>query len=1103
MQQNFTRRFIICLLPLLIAGYLTVKAFFKEEGGFRLGTDLAGGTILVYELDKDLTDELNKTQGVTDVSASQSSAEATQNMSQLVTAIKRRIDPGNQREVTVRAVGQSRIEIILPTGGKTSQGKSAFTQAQIEEAKELIRRVGALEFRIIANKDDDAAVISTIETQFTDPEFKKRLEQRGVLGLPPEAPTGEYTETITNERAGYSWVELDKEERVSLGISNKQFISFDASKKDAAADPEKKDAEKKDEPATTSASPRWTQLKTIREQAGVYYDPDARMLLYSRECKSERLTKEERDFKKIEYFVLTRTSPTDSLTVAGSITITARSEVSKNRPAVGFTFNSVGAEKFRAITTKNQPSGSGGKIVRKLAIILDGKVKSAPNLNAVIGASGVIEGESYTNADVNSLVKILRSGALSAVLKPQPVSEDTISPTLGSDTIKKGTMAVFGSFIAILAFMLYYYEFAGIVASVALFANLLLTVGFMVMMDASFTLPGLAGIVLMLGMAVDANVLIYERIREEGERGANLITSIRNGYDRAFPTIIDTHLSSIFTAVVLYAVGNDQLKGFGVSLTVGLIISLFTSLYMTRLMFDFWMVKTRPSRLRMHKLFSRPNINFMSIRQLMFTITLVLSVAGVAIFLMRGLDGLNIDFRGGTAFGGELRKEVEIGKLRELLSEAKQKEQLNVESVTEKKDPTGIFTNLFEIKFKDGQSSLVSLANAPKGTNDAERSENVKVRVSQLPDWSVEQIFRNSARAEGSVAAPGSRFFTVRTTEQEKELVQLMISRLLEENKDDSLLVQSTFVVSDGADAKTKTLTFTELGTQTPAKLSIPYVKNLIEREVRTLGVEFSRPDIDPIDIKATGEKGQDKFDVMSVTFLDASITKPDLIAKVLEQAKRTLQIFPEPERLETFDPTLAGDMQDRAIVAILASWIAILLYLWFRFGNWTFGAAAVACLIHDLCFTLGAIGLCYYVHDTTIGQMLGLVDFKIDLPAVAALLTLVGYSVNDTIVVFDRIREVRGKSPKLTTQMINDSINQTLSRTVLASMTVFLVVFVLYCFGGEGVHLFAFVMVIGVIVGTYSSIYIASPLLLILGEGEPDATITESKPAIENTKKG
>ena len=184
---------------------------------------------------------------------------------------------------------------------------------------------------------------------------------------------------------------------------------------------------------------------------------------------------------------------------------------------------------------------------------------------------------------------------------------------------------------------------------------------------------------------------------------------------------------------------------------------------------------------------------------------------------------------------------------------------------------------------------------------------------------------------------------------------------------------------------------------------------------------------------------------------------------------------------------------------AILASWAAILLYLWFRFGNWTFGLAAVICLIHDLFFTLGAIAACYFVHGTIVGEWLKIDDFKIDLPSVAALLTLVGYSVNDTIVVFDRIREVRGKNPDLTPKMLNDSVNQTLSRTILSSLTVWLVVFVLYIIGGPGVHLFAFVMVVGVIVGTYSSIYIAAPLLLMFGEGKHE----EATPQIAKTPEG
>jgi SecD/SecF fusion protein len=210
----------------------------------------------------------------------------------------------------------------------------------------------------------------------------------------------------------------------------------------------------------------------------------------------------------------------------------------------------------------------------------------------------------------------------------------------------------------------------------------------------------------------------------------------------------------------------------------------------------------------------------------------------------------------------------------------------------------------------------------------------------------------------------------------------------------------------------------------------------------------------------------------------------------ILSSAKRAFDASPEPERLEVFDTMLASETRTKALLAIGASWLAILLYLWFRFLNWTFGAAAVICLIHDLCFTLGAIAVCHYLHLIPGFGFLGIQDFKIDMASVAALLTLVGYSVSDTIVVFDRIREVRGKNPKLTQEMINDSVNQTLSRTILTATTVFLVSFVLYAFGGEGVHLFAFVMVMGVLVGTYSSVFVAAPLLLIFGESHEEGPI-------------
>src|SRR5262249_3621842 len=379
--------------------------------------------------------------------------------------------------------------------------------------------------------------------------------------------------------------------------------------------------------------------------------------------------------------------------------------------------------------------------------ILDGLVMSAPTINSEIRERGQITG-SFSQREVDNLVNILRAGALPASLKQQPVAESTLGATLGEDTIEAGVFAIICAFIAVVGFMLLYYRFAGLVASIALFANLLLTVGFMVSVQATFTLPGLAGLVLMLGMAVDANVLIYERLREERERGASLALAIRNGYDRALPTIIDTHLSSIFTAVVLYIAGNDQLKGFGVSLTVGLIISLFTSLYMTRVIFDMWQARGWLKKLSMFRLFHRPDIDFMGIRYFWFTATVVLTILGMTLFIGRLPNDLNIDFVGGTASGGQLKETLTMDELRQLMDAQNQSTILRTSEVKEPDSKR----NEYEIVYvnPDGSRSeprKIELANKPKGDTPQARIEDVQKRASELPDWSVEQIFSSQYKA--------------------------------------------------------------------------------------------------------------------------------------------------------------------------------------------------------------------------------------------------------------------------------------------------------------------------------------------------------------------
>jgi SecD/SecF fusion protein len=1024
--------------------------------------------------------------------------------------IEGKIDPATNKYVEGN-FGPSATMIenaIKELTGKEEGASRDLTVEEVQRIKELVARVGSLEFRILANQHDDKQAIADAKDQIADKNNDDDLKQAAIRGEAPKGPTvasppsknklKEYTIDLPNNNKStvtYSWVELGPQERHAMGLDN------------AARNDEERGRKK-----------NWDYVHSHLGQAIQIPDPGSEnrfmmqgALFYAREVKDRNMPEDQKRKKQYEYFVLARNPEIDPATgketprIDGTLLRGAQVDTTGGRPVVNFTFKEAGGRLFGTLTGKNVPSGAGAeesKIRRHLAIVLDGLVMSAPTINSRIEYSGQITGD-FTRKQVDSLVNILRSGALPATLKTQPVSETTIGATLGEDTIREGVNAIMIAFAAVVVFMILYYRFAGMVASVALLANLILTVGFMVFVQATFTLPGLAGLVLTLGMAVDANVLIYERFREERDRGASLALAIRNGYDRAFATIIDTHMTGIFTAIVLYVVGNDQLKGFGVSLTVGLIISLFTSLYMTRLMFDLWLARGWLRKLSMGRLLAKPDIDFMGIRYYCFTFTVVLTILGVTVFVARLPSDLNIDFVGGTAYTAQLVEKSggkTMTELRDLLNEERQKEMLQVVSVKQQDQDGHKFSIVYRDPDGKQETRDVMLANVPNGNSTAEREESVKVRAAELPEQSVEQLFPSTLPKEMRDAGK-STWFNVRTSEKETELVQAALDRLLREKVGNEYkpLMKKIGMELTPKDSLVKgrevKLSFHEHDqASVPAYASQSFVTTLLTREL--LQSFFPNP-VPPgeqpktrrdltFQFEVTGEGKTEeggRFQNMKVTFTDL---KGDNQPKVLAALARTKQAFedrPAPERLENFDPEMAQQIRLQAMWAILASWLAIAAYLWFRFGNWTFGLAAVLCLIHDLFFTLGMIAFCHYIHQWWPG-FLGIEDFKIDLTAVAALLTLVGYSVSDTIVVFDRIREVRGKNPDLTPEMINDSVNQTLSRTILTAFTVWLVVFVLYVIGGPGVHLFGFVMVIGVIVGTYSSIYVASPLLLIFGEG-------------------
>jgi SecD/SecF fusion protein len=1098
-MRRFLTRILVCLLPVLVSGVVVAKAvsdYVAGRGGFRMGVDLVGGTILVYEVDETKMPQDFKAED-------------------LAAALKKRIDPNDLYNVTIRPVQGTppRVEIILPTGGRYqieaeqrawdrllteaaeqypvegnsgpyadvsrgdrlelierilkanpklkreevstwvnqragSKDKRFLTSEQVEEIKTLISRQGRLEFRILANRVDDPAALAAAEEWIKDKKNEDELKRLDVRAEPPPPPRNKddgstnFPVTLPNEPAhSYSWVELGKSELHSRAIG----LNNDAVRRGPLWDTLFKPADPSEAAqyaSSTAFKARWDEEKKPNPDNWAVKTPvlqfpgEGRWLLYVRKISdwSRRSQKDREMGKRFEYFMLVR-DPLRGQEITGDyLTRAAPGTDNRGRLSIDFTFNADGGNLFQEVTSKNKPS-SDGLFHRHLAIIFDGQIASAPSLITTIRTNGQITGE-FTQQEVTDMVRILRAGALPATLKKEPASQNSMGSTLGQDTIDKGTRSVLLAFLAVLLFMLFYYRFAGLVACVALLANLLLTVAFMVLVNAAFTLPGLAGLVLMLGMAVDANVLIYERLREERERGASLALALRNGYDRAFPTIIDTHLSSIFTAIVLYVVGNDQLKGFGITLTVGLIISLFTSLYMTRTIFEIWMFKgwlrdLRFGHLKFGKLdLHHAHFDFMAIRYYWFTATIVLTILGAGLFIYR-LDkgGLNIDFVGGTAYTARLTTPMNMVDLRKAF-------------------------------------------------------EN-----STLQDLAIEQIFLSTDPSAGGA----STLVTIRTSEKDFNKVIQEINDHLGPNL--KRIYMSYQVQPDGKEA---TLTFcqTKDAARDPKKAgaeqkdyaSTEQVRRLLGDQLAAMDVPRAAVALEKVEVNRDGLAS-----VMKVKLTE--VVSPAKFQTALAQTQQLFEKQSQPERLEQFDKQLADNTKERALYAILASWLAIMLYLWFRFGSWTFGAATVLCLIHDLFFTLGAIALCHFVAPYSFfHNVLGIHDFKIDLPSVAALLTLVGYSVNDTIVVFDRIREVRGKNPLLTPKMINDSVNQTLSRTLLASMSVWVVVIVLFFFGGEGVKLFAFVMVVGVIVGTYSSIYIASPLLLIFGEGARAAAIDRAR---------
>jgi SecD/SecF fusion protein len=832
------------------------------------------------------------------------------------------------------------------------------------------------------------------------------------------------------------------------------------------------------------------------------------------------------------------------------------------RRAIGFLLDDRGGRSFANITGNNKD--------RPLCILLDGIAISAPNIKTRIYKQGIITGGEggFTRTEVEDMVNKLNAGSLPARLIEQPISVNSIGPSIGADNRDQGIKAGLIGLAVVMVCMLVYYMLAGSIADVALLMNVLFVLAIMAGVRSTFTLPGIAGIILTIGMSVDANVLVFERIREEQQKGASLRIAIANGYQRAFRTIFDANLTTFITAAILYWRASEEVKGFAIVLMLGIASSMFTALFVTRVIFDFllslrtykwsmskdwlriWTIlfgllglailvplsalarRFVKDRLVMLRLIGKPNVNWMASRRIFFGISAILIAAGLSVFVIRDVNDnkdYDIEFTGGTAAVINLKDGVYLSRqdvedrIRNIGNDPDDPNPelaaANVYSVGEpiRQNPDGVGVyKQYEINTRETNRINVTVTQPAQGRQttdqlttaitkaqgqfsgrlndlvvtpaDANNPAQVTISTSQMNQSLVKDVL-TTAFPDANVAEP-------QVDEVVNNAILAAFADQLEIQQNLQPTIKSEEKISEGlidsypelGDYLGGIKVECELGRAAAAGEIIRRFKDLLFKpDMRNLeqypytildsslnaiaAADPNQPVKSFLYVSAEPEAGfRELSDEEWTRFLENERTK------VLAAAELETSL----PRVRQFDPSVGAEQKTRAMIAIVLSLFAIVTYIWIRFGNVRYGIAAIAALVHDVCITLGAITACTYLAGTAIGEALLIGDFKINLAMIAAFLTLIGYSLNDTIVVFDRIRENRGKARLLNPQVITDSINQTISRTILTSFTTFIVVLIMYIFGGPRLRGFTFAIGLGVIVGTYSSIAIAAPILLL-----------------------
>ncbi len=722
-------------------------------------------------------------------------------------------------------------------------------------------------------------------------------------------------------------------------------------------------------------------------------------------------------------------------------------------PAIGFRMDPRGGARLGKLTGSHQQ--------KPMAVLLDDRVYTAPNLLAKITRSGIIQGR-FTSEDINYVRKVLNAGSLQARLSERPISQQTLAPSMGVDNLRSGLVAGVMAMLIISGFMIVYYWGAGMVAVFALACNAIMILGVMSLTRAAFTLPGIAGVILTFGMAVDSNVLIYERIREELRRGEDLRTAVRLGFQKVASAIIDANVTTLIVCVVLYYTATQEIRGFAITMGIGVLSTLVCALLVTRAIFAVLVDKIRVRRMSQLPLafpwierFLTPRINWLRLRPVFLVVSALYVGLGLAMIFSQGERMFDTEFRAGTAVTVDLAesKTATRGRIEEIVHGIG-----GAAGADSPLTPLRTATVLVVDPAADGVTSdrftIKTTATDQQAVTDAIVSSMAGLLSVQPP------LSFGGSDAPGLAGAPVFRVLD--------SSLGANIAR--PEVKDDvAEFVGGVAVVLENLSPAP---TLADLDRRLAQKRESAEFANLLRHTTRVVILDGTPAEVRSAVVLASNPE-------ISV------LTHEDLWTRAVAGpewglARAALTTTSALASAQSFDAAIAQTFKAKAVVAILLSFLGVTIYLWVRFGSLWYASAALLALVHDTLVVVGLLAVTEVLQDHAPGLMraLGLQPFKIDLALVAAILTIIGYSLNDTIVIMDRVRENRGKLAYASAEVVNDSINQTFSRTVITAGTTLLASLILYIWGGPGIRSFSFAMVCGVIVGCYSTVAIAAPLL-------------------------